>query len=245
MARTKAEIRKFLDSQVGKSVNAKSGIYQGQCVSLIKALLEYLGAPAPYKARGNAKDVGDTLLREGIAKNGDGWLRVVVNRGMGRLWNPATGKYETYGHIWLDLKNEANYEQNGARALHTTKGTRPYSQRGQVVNLDKYIKADAPKKKSAQAVATDIANGKGGWGNMPARKKNLEKAGYNYNDVQSRVNKIIAAKKKPAAKYHTVKRGDTLSGIAARYGTTWQTLQKMNNIRNANVISVGQKIRVK
>ena len=45
MARTKTEIRAFLNSQVGKSVNAKSRPYQGQCVSLVKALLEFLGAP--------------------------------------------------------------------------------------------------------------------------------------------------------------------------------------------------------
>ena len=239
MSRTKEEVRRWLDSQVGQKVNSKAGRYNGQCVSLIKALLEYLGAPAPYKARGNAKDVGDTLLREGIATNGDGWLRVVVNRDMGVI-----GRIR-YGHIWVDLRNETNYEQNGAKALLTTKGTRPYSQRQQVVNLDKYIKADAPEKKSAQAVATDIADGKGGWGNMPARKVNLENAGYNYNDVQSQVNQIVAARNQPAAIYHTVKRGDTLSGIAATYGTTWQTLQRMNNIRNANVISVGQRIRVK
>ena len=239
MSRTKAEVRMWLDSQVGQRVNSQAGTYNGQCVSLIKALLEFLGAPAPYKARGNAKDVGNTLLREGIATDGDGWLRVVVNPDMGVINGVR------YGHTWVDLRNETNYEQNGARALCTTKGTRPYSQRRQVVNLDKYIKADEPEKKSAQAVATDIADGIGGWGNMPARKVNLENAGYNYNDVQSRVNQIIADRNQPAAIYYIVKRGDTLSGIAAAYGTTWQTLQRMNGIQNANLINVGQRIRVR
>lgn len=143
MARTKSEVRAWLNKQVGKKVNAKAGIYNGQCVSLIKALLEYLGAPNPYKARGNAKDYGDTILREGIAKNGDGWLRVVVNRNMGG----------GYGHIWIDLAGEANYEQNGARALYTTKNTRPYSHRQQVVNLDKYIKAEPKPKPATKRVA--------------------------------------------------------------------------------------------
>lgn len=139
MARTKQEVRNFLNGLVGQKVNPKCGVYNGQCVSLIKALLEFLGAPNPYGARGNAKDVGDTLLREGIASKGNGWLMVCVNRSMGNIGGV------TYGHIWLDLSNEANYEQNGASALHTTKNTRPISQAQQIVNLDKYIKEPEAK----------------------------------------------------------------------------------------------------
>jgi LysM repeat protein len=41
---------------------------------------------------------------------------------------------------------------------------------------------------------------------------------------------------------HTVRSGDTLSAIASRYNTTVAKLASANNIRNANVISVGQKI---
>jgi LysM repeat protein/GH25 family lysozyme M1 (1,4-beta-N-acetylmuramidase) len=41
---------------------------------------------------------------------------------------------------------------------------------------------------------------------------------------------------------YTVKSGDTLSGIAAKYGTTTAKLQSTNNIKNANLISVGQKL---
>ena len=44
--------------------------------------------------------------------------------------------------------------------------------------------------------------------------------------------------------YYTVKKGDTLSGIAKKYGTTWQKLKKVNNIKNANLIYVGQKIKI-
>ena len=39
---------------------------------------------------------------------------------------------------------------------------------------------------------------------------------------------------------YNVKRGDTLSGIALRYGTTVQSLVNKNNIRNPNLIYVGQ-----
>lgn len=47
------------------------------------------------------------------------------------------------------------------------------------------------------------------------------------------------------AQYYTVKPGDTLSGIAAKYGTTYQKLAQMNGIANPNKIYAGQKLRVK
>jgi Membrane proteins related to metalloendopeptidases len=44
--------------------------------------------------------------------------------------------------------------------------------------------------------------------------------------------------------YYTVRYGDTLSGIAAKYGTTSAKLQSLNGIRNANYIYVGQRLKV-
>ena len=41
---------------------------------------------------------------------------------------------------------------------------------------------------------------------------------------------------------YVVKKGDTLSGIASKYGTTYQKLAEYNNIENPNLIYVGQKI---
>ncbi len=134
MARTKQEIRVWLDRQVGQTIAKTDGGYPGQCVSLIQAFLAFLGASDGKTAMGHAKDFGDALVARGIAKNGDGWLRICVNRQMG--WG--------LGHIWIDIQNETNYEQNGARALATTKGTRPISQAQQIINLDQYVTGDAP-----------------------------------------------------------------------------------------------------
>lgn len=47
-----------------------------------------------------------------------------------------------------------------------------------------------------------------------------------------------------AAVVYTVKKGDTLSGIAKKYGTTVSYLAKLNNIKNVNLIYVGQKIKI-
>lgn len=43
---------------------------------------------------------------------------------------------------------------------------------------------------------------------------------------------------------HIVKAGDTLGGIAKKYGTTYQALAEYNGIKNPNIISVGQVIKI-
>ncbi|MGC9334321.1 MAG: LysM peptidoglycan-binding domain-containing protein [Anaerolineae bacterium] len=43
---------------------------------------------------------------------------------------------------------------------------------------------------------------------------------------------------------HVVQRGETLSSIALRYGTTASALASLNGLRNPNLIYVGQRLRV-
>lgn len=43
---------------------------------------------------------------------------------------------------------------------------------------------------------------------------------------------------------YTVKKGDTLSQIAAKHGTTYQKIAAYNGIKNPNAIRVGQKIKI-
>ena len=50
---------------------------------------------------------------------------------------------------------------------------------------------------------------------------------------------------KPSAQYYTVVRGDNLTKIAKRYGTTVNQLVAWNGIKNPNLIYPGQKLRVK
>ncbi len=98
----------------------------------------------------------------------------------------------------------------------------------------------APARKSNEVIAQEVING--AWGNGDDRKKRLTAAGYNYTVVQAIVNKKMAAR---SAVYYTIRRGDTLSAIAARYSTTYQKLAAMNGIADPNRIYAGQRIRVK
>ncbi len=48
-----------------------------------------------------------------------------------------------------------------------------------------------------------------------------------------------------AADFYTVKKGDVLWRIAAKHGTTWQELAKINQMKNPNLIFPDQKIKLK
>ena len=103
----------------------------------------------------------------------------------------------------------------------------------------------APAKKSNDEIANEVIAGK--WGNGNERKAHLTAAGYDYNAIQSLVNQKLGGAKpaRPAAQYYTVQRGDNLTRIANKYGTSVNQLVAWNGIKNANLIYAGQKLRVK
>lgn len=53
-----------------------------------------------------------------------------------------------------------------------------------------------------------------------------------------------AAPTPPSTTTYTVKSGDTLSGIASRYGTSWQHLAEINGLSNPNLIYPGQVLKI-
>ena len=61
------------------------------------------------------------------------------------------------------------------------------------------------------------------------------------DDVNRQLNGEPVEEPKEEVVYY-VKKGDTLSSIARRYGTSWSELARRNNIKNPNLIYVGQKI---
>ena len=48
-----------------------------------------------------------------------------------------------------------------------------------------------------------------------------------------------------AMKWHKVKQGDTLSGIAKKYGTSVKALCRLNNIKETKILQIGMKLRVR
>lgn len=98
-----------------------------------------------------------------------------------------------------------------------------------------------PAKKSNEEIATEVINGQ--WGNGDDRRNRLQAAGYDYNAIQGIVNNRLGASN-PSTGTYTVQPGDTLSAIAAKYGTDYQTLANMNGIANPNLIYAGTTLIV-
>lgn len=86
---------------------------------------------------------------------------------------------------------------------------------------------------------------------------NCSKAGYNRRNwtKHGKLPYIEYVSEKPAANnsvstatgnevVYTVAKGDTLIGIAKKYGTTYKVLAAYNGISNPNIIHVGQKIKI-
>lgn len=84
---------------------------------------------------------------------------------------------------------------------------------------------------SIDTLVEEVMQGK--YGNGRIREIVL---GTRYKAVQNRIN---------GAQYYTVRPGDTLWEIAAKYGTTYQKLAQINGIANPDKIYVGQRIKIK
>ena len=96
--------------------------------------------------------------------------------------------------------------------------------------------------KTITELVNEVINGK--WGNGNIRKQSLTEAGYNYNEIQNEVNKLLASNNSNIT-YYTVKKGDTLSEIAKKFNTTINKLISWNDIKNPNLIYIGENLRVK
>lgn len=98
------------------------------------------------------------------------------------------------------------------------------------------------KKKTVSTIAREVIAGK--WGTGSARKKKLEAAGYDYEAVKKKVAELRKTKKKKKTITYKVKKGDTLTAIARKYGTTVKKIASENKISNPDLIRVGQKLKI-
>ena len=116
--------------------------------------------------------------------------------------------------------------------------------------------AEEPKKelKSIDEVAQEVLEGK--YGNNPERKEKLIAEGYDYSEVQGKVNELVKernakikedneTKEEKTILEYTIVKGDTLSKIAVKFDTTVEKLVELNDIKDPDKIYVGDKIRVK
>lgn len=66
------------------------------------------------------------------------------------------------------------------------------------------------------------------------------------NVLLAKVNDIVVSEENlEGAVYYIVELGDNLTDIAAKYGTTYQAIADLNNLKDPYIIYPGQKLRVK
>lgn len=107
---------------------------------------------------------------------------------------PSTSSTELYRvrKTWKDANSQIGafaVLDNAIRACKS--GYSIFDSKGNIV----YPKTEpTPTKKSVAEIAKEVIAGK--WGNGADRKNRLEKAGYNYDEVQNYVNKLLSANTK-------------------------------------------------
>lgn len=216
-----------------------AGLGKSKLTAIVKAFNEKIEAAGYWAGVYANKNWFDNYLENGIEKTYTSWIA---------HYTSGTDKYKGEFDMW---QNSSTGEVNGIDGNVDTN----YMYR----DLFSAIKGGSGSSNSSNSNGTTSSSPSGTtrelaeaviagkYGNGEARKKAL---GSRYNEVQAEVNKILNSKSSSSSsskvQYYTVKSGDTLSGIASKYGTTVSKLMSLNpNIKDANLIYVNQKIRVK
>lgn len=229
---------------------ATSDTFGFDCSCLIKGILwgwsgdkKKTNGGATYKSNG-VKDIGaDTMITSTYC---DDVSTNFKNIKMGEVvWTP--------GHIGIYIGNGLAIEATPAwkgkvqitavKNIGTKEGynARTWKKHGKLKYIDY---STVTTKKSITTIAKEVIDGK--WGNGTARKTALTKAGYNYNEVQAEVNKLLK-EAKSATVTHVVKKGDTLWDLAVKYygnGNKYTEIKKLNNLKT-DTLKIGQKLIIK
>ena len=163
----------------------------------------------------------ETYYRERVL----GARRVLPDMGPGGAPRPSTGIDEPQDTIYVEASAADR----------------------QVVMLENgrwfYIDADGRMTKPDSSV-TVILDGSGTWRTVSNEGARIPKMTKESRPVQA-VQPADIPKEENTAKYHTVRNGDTLYGIAKRYKTTIDKLCRLNGITKKTVLKTGRKLRVK
>ena len=174
---------------------------------------------------------GDIYYQPGVKGNVTGsHIHIAIGKGRfkGNGWYKGKYQPKIKSYAWL-INNQ--YDITKALYLHPDVKISK--------NVYKWKIYEEEKIKSNNDIAKEVIKGK--WKNGDTRKKMLEYAGYDYEEIQALVNEILNNEKK----YYIVKKGDTLLSIAGKYKIYWKDLyeDKKDIIGdNPNLIKPGQKL---
>ena len=110
-------------------------------------------------------------------------------------YKPKSDEMLLTAHRWYsdtDCPGAWLYSRLDLLANDVTKKLNNSNKKSVISSIKKKIttkKSTTPKKKTTTQIAKEVIEGK--WGNGEERKKRLTKAGYNYNTIQKKVNKLM------------------------------------------------------
>lgn len=228
---------KQLDYPVYFDIEEKSQLTRGSdfCSSLITAFCTELESRGCYAGFYTSLSSLNSVVSDSVKKRFTVWVA---------QWSSKCSYSGSYGVWQYSSKGKVNsisgnvdmdYSYIDFPSTIKSGGFNGYGKGGSSTST-----ATTTSKKSVDEIAAEVIAGN--WGNGTDRKNRLTAAGYDYSAVQVKVNeKLGASSKKSSAVYYTVQRGDTLSSIARKYGTTVSAIQKLNSslIKNVNLIYVG------
>ena len=116
---------------------------------------------------------------------------------------------------------------------------------GQVLKVKGTAKKAAPKTSTYTVKAGDTLSGIAQKHGMTTKALQSLNGIKNANLIYVGQKLKVSGKAKSTPKYHTVKSGDTVSGLAVKYGSTQKQIVSWNKLASADKIYVGQKLRVK
>lgn len=100
--------------------------------------------------------------------------------------------------------------------------------------------------KTVDELAQEVLEDK--WGTQndnPTRKERLEQAGYNFEEVQNRVNEIMHSQKQSKYTTYTVQKGEGLIMIGNKLNKDWKRIAKDNGITAPKyIIYTGQVLKI-
>ncbi|MQA89231.1 MAG: transglycosylase SLT domain-containing protein [Gemmatimonas sp.] len=100
------------------------------------------------------------------------------------------------------------------------------------------VSVDAVEELNPHLVRGRAPSGRGSWVRVPeGTEPRFTQALPSGNDARE--------DPRASARIHIVQRGENLTRIARRYGVSVGELQRLNGIRNANLIKVGQRLRIR
>ena len=201
------------------------------CSALVIESFEQAGVPVKTNGATYTGNMKKVFLKSGFSD-------------ITSLINLPTGEGLVRGDVLLrEGHHTAIYVGNG-KIVHasinengTTKGGDTGDQTGKEICIRSYYnkpwncvlrfidKSESNAKVSQEIIAKEVIAGK--WGKGTERMEKLSKAGYDYTEIQSKVNELMKSSKHNIV-LHKVVLGDTLSHLASKYDVNVDKIIEQN-----------------